>query len=100
MMVASLLAVADRVDVAAAIAAPDWLCSLWFVLMCVLLAGYAILDGFDLGVGIIHFIVGRTDADRTAHVSVIGPIWDGNEVWRTRRSSVRSWCRSCWCSSV
>jgi len=78
---ALMTAVVDRVDVAAAIAAPDWLCTLWFVLMCVLLAGYAILDGFDLGVGIIHFIVGRTDADRTAHVSVIGPIWDGNEVW-------------------
>lgn len=80
-VVALLADAADRTEIAAAVAAPDWLCVLWFVLMCVLLAGYAVLDGFDLGVGIIHFLVGRTDAERTAHVSVIGPIWDGNEVW-------------------
>jgi cytochrome bd ubiquinol oxidase subunit II len=53
---------------------------LWFVLLGVLLAGYAILDGFDLGVGILHF-VGRDDQERRIILNSIGPIWDGNEVW-------------------
>ena len=61
--------------------APMWMCHMWFVILCVLLAGYAILDGFDLGVGIIHFIVGRNEHERGLHASVIGPVWDGNEVW-------------------
>ncbi len=53
---------------------------LWFALMGVLLAGYAILDGFDLGVGIMHLFV-RTDRDRRILMNSIGPLWDGNEVW-------------------
>jgi cytochrome d ubiquinol oxidase subunit II len=52
----------------------------WFMLLGVLLAGYAALDGFDLGVGILHFL-GRTDRDRRHFINAIGPIWDGNEVW-------------------
>jgi len=52
----------------------------WFVLLGVLLAGYAILDGFDLGVGILHPFV-RTDAERPILMNSIGPLWDGNEVW-------------------
>jgi cytochrome bd ubiquinol oxidase subunit II len=54
--------------------------AVWFVLLGVLLAGYAVLDGFDLGVGILHFL-GRTDRDRRLFINAIGPIWDGNEVW-------------------
>jgi len=53
---------------------------LWFVLLGVLLTGYAILDGFDLGVGILHFVA-RTDEERRVLLNSIGPIWDGNEVW-------------------
>jgi cytochrome bd ubiquinol oxidase subunit II len=53
---------------------------LWFVLLGVLLAGYAILDGFDLGVGILHLAV-RTEKDRRLTINSIGPLWDGNEVW-------------------
>jgi cytochrome bd ubiquinol oxidase subunit II len=53
---------------------------LWFVLLGLLLAGYAILDGFDLGVGILH-LTARTDRDRRLMLNSIGPIWDGNEVW-------------------
>lgn len=53
---------------------------LWFVLLGVLLAGYAILDGFDLGVGILHPLA-RTDAERRVMMNSIGPLWDGNEVW-------------------
>ena len=52
----------------------------WFVLMGVLMAGYAVLDGFDLGVGILH-LTARTDLERRVHLNAIGPIWDGNEVW-------------------
>lgn len=52
----------------------------WFILVAVLLAGYAILDGFDLGVGILHlFITG--DTERRLAMNAIGPVWDGNEVW-------------------
>ena len=54
---------------------------LWFVLMGVLLVGYAILDGFDLGVGILHPFVPRSDHDRRVFLNAIGPLWDGNEVW-------------------
>ncbi len=52
----------------------------WFILLGVLLAGYAILDGFDLGVGILH-LTARTDHERRIFHGSIGPIWDGNEVW-------------------
>jgi cytochrome d ubiquinol oxidase subunit II len=54
--------------------------TIWFLLLGVLLAGYAILDGFDLGVGILHLLA-PTDHDRRLFLNSIGPIWDGNEVW-------------------
>ena len=53
---------------------------LWFILLGVLLAGYAILDGFDLGVGIVHLAV-KKDEERRVLMNSIGPLWDGNEVW-------------------
>jgi cytochrome d ubiquinol oxidase subunit II len=53
---------------------------IWFLLLGVLLAGYAVLDGFDLGVGILHPLA-RGDRDRRLFINSIGPIWDGNEVW-------------------
>jgi cytochrome d ubiquinol oxidase subunit II len=61
----------------------DWstLCIIWFVLEGVLLTGYAILDGFDLGVGILHPFVPRNDTERRISMNSIGPLWDGNEVW-------------------
>jgi len=52
----------------------------WFVTLGVLLAGYAILDGFDLGVGILH-LGARNDTERRIFMNSIGPLWDGNEVW-------------------
>ena len=52
----------------------------WFVLLGVLLAGYAMLDGFDLGVGIVH-LGARDDRERRIFMNSIGPLWDGNEVW-------------------
>jgi cytochrome d ubiquinol oxidase subunit II len=53
---------------------------IWFVLLAVLLAGYAVLDGFDLGVGILHPLA-RDEKERRLFVNSIGPLWDGNEVW-------------------
>jgi len=53
---------------------------LWFALLGALLTGYAMLDGFDLGVGILHLFA-PSDHDRRILMNSIGPIWDGNEVW-------------------
>lgn len=52
----------------------------WFVGLGVLLAGYSILDGFDLGVGMLHLLT-RDDRERRILLNSIGPLWDGNEVW-------------------
>lgn len=52
----------------------------WFILLGVLLTGYAILDGFDLGVGILH-LTAQNDQERRIYMNSIGPLWDGNEVW-------------------
>jgi cytochrome d ubiquinol oxidase subunit II len=53
----------------------------WYILIGVLLIGYAILDGFDLGVGVLYRIVAKTDRERRILLNSIGPVWDGNEVW-------------------
>ena len=53
----------------------------WFILIAVLWTGFFILEGFDLGVGMLHGIVGRDDDGRRAVINTIGPLWDGNEVW-------------------
>ncbi len=58
---------------------PD-LNTIWFILVGVLFTGYAILDGFDFGVGMLH-ITHKTDEDRRISINSIGPVWDGNEVW-------------------
>jgi len=60
---------------------PEILCIVWFIILNVLLIGYAILDGFDLGVGILHPFVAKTDRERRLVMNSIGPLWDGNEVW-------------------
>ncbi len=52
----------------------------WYLLVGILLIGYAILDGFDLGVGVLHLFA-RNDRERRLHMNAIGPVWDGNEVW-------------------
>ncbi len=54
---------------------------LWFILIGVLLTGYAILDGFDLGAGVLHLLVARDDRERRTVLHALGPFWDGNEVW-------------------
>ncbi len=54
---------------------------IWYLLIGVLLAGYAVLDGYDLGVGALYPFVTRNDREKAALRSAIGPVWDGNEVW-------------------
>jgi cytochrome bd ubiquinol oxidase subunit II len=56
------------------------LATIWFILVGVLFTGYAVLDGFDLGVGTLHLLT-RQDEHRRILLNAIGPVWDGNEVW-------------------
>jgi cytochrome d ubiquinol oxidase subunit II len=58
---------------------PD-LNTIWFILIGVLFVGYAMLDGFDLGVGALHLFT-RSDDERRVMLNAIGPVYDGNEVW-------------------
>jgi cytochrome d ubiquinol oxidase subunit II len=55
--------------------------TLWFCVIAFMLAMYVILDGFDLGAGILHLFVAKTDEERRTVLNAIGPMWDGNEVW-------------------
>ncbi len=52
----------------------------WFILVGMLFTGYAMLDGFDLGIGALHLFT-KTDEERRLMLNSIGPVWDGNEVW-------------------
>ena len=54
---------------------------LWFVLVLILFAGYALLDGFDLGIGALLPFIGKTKEEKDILINSIGPVWDGNEVW-------------------
>ena len=54
--------------------------TIWFILVGVLFTGYAMLDGFDLGVGALHLFT-KKDEERRVLLNAIGPVWDGNEVW-------------------
>jgi cytochrome d ubiquinol oxidase subunit II len=54
--------------------------AIWFVLIGVLFTGYAMLDGFDLGVGALHLFT-KSDEERRVMLNAIGPVYDGNEVW-------------------
>jgi cytochrome bd ubiquinol oxidase subunit II len=53
----------------------------WFWLVAIMITGYVVLDGFDLGAGVLHLILGKTDQDRRTIIRTIGPVWDGNETW-------------------
>jgi len=55
--------------------------TLWFILVAFMLAVYVVLDGFDLGAGIIHTLAAKTNEERRQILKAIGPVWDGNEVW-------------------
>lgn len=53
----------------------------WFAALAAMIVVYVVLDGFDLGVGMAHLVVGRNQAERSTLLKTIGPFWDGNEVW-------------------
>jgi cytochrome d ubiquinol oxidase subunit II len=55
--------------------------TIWFWIVALMLVAYVVLDGFDIGAGIVHFVVGRSHQDRDKVLRSIGPVWDGNEVW-------------------
>ena len=55
--------------------------TIWFMLVGILLTGFAVLDGFDLGTGPLLFLVTREDVERRIFLNAIGPVWNGNEVW-------------------
>jgi cytochrome d ubiquinol oxidase subunit II len=54
---------------------------IWWLLLGVLLIGFAIMDGFDLGAAFLLPIVGRTDLERRVVINTVGPVWEGNQVW-------------------
>src|ERR1700676_1957386 len=54
---------------------------IWFWLVAITLVAYVVLDGFDLGVGILHPFLAHTEKERQLMLRSIGPVWDGNEVW-------------------
>src|SRR5580765_4046390 len=55
--------------------------TLWFMIVAVMVAAYVVLDGFDLGAGVIYLGAARTPVERQKIMRAIGPVWDGNEVW-------------------
>src|SRR5208283_4338839 len=54
---------------------------IWFWIVAFMLVAYVVLDGFDLGVGILHLFLARTEHEKQLSLRSIGPVWDGNEVW-------------------
>ncbi|TGQ61878.1 cytochrome d ubiquinol oxidase subunit II, partial [Mesorhizobium sp. M1C.F.Ca.ET.212.01.1.1] len=54
---------------------------IWWLLLGILLIGFAVMDGFDLGVGTLLPFVARNDAERRRVINTIGPVWEGNQVW-------------------
>lgn len=54
---------------------------IWWLILGILLVGFAVMDGFDLGVGAIFRFIGRNDEERRALLASIEPVWDGNQVW-------------------
>ncbi len=57
---------------------------IWWLLIGVLLIGFAVTDGFDMGVGMLTRFLGRNDTERRIMINSIAPHWDGNQVWLPR----------------
>jgi cytochrome d ubiquinol oxidase subunit II len=55
--------------------------TLWFMIVAVMVAAYVVLDGFDLGAGVIYLAAAKNPGERRTIMRAIGPVWDGNEVW-------------------
>ena len=54
---------------------------MWWLLLGLLLTGFAVTDGFDLGVGMLLPVIARTDTERRVVINTVGPVWEGNQVW-------------------
>jgi cytochrome d ubiquinol oxidase subunit II len=59
----------------------DVLRVIWWALLGVLLIGFALTDGFDMGVGALLPFVAKTDVERRVAINTVGPVWEGNQVW-------------------
>ena len=59
----------------------DLLRIIWWALLGLLLIGFAVMDGFDLGIGMLLPFVGRNDIERRITINTVGPVWEGNQVW-------------------
>jgi cytochrome bd-type quinol oxidase subunit 2 len=57
------------------------LIEIWFALLCFMLIVFVVLDGWDIGAGILHHVVARTDRERREVIAAIGPLWSWHEVW-------------------
>src|SRR5207248_4078267 len=55
--------------------------AVWFVLVALMITAYVVLDGFDLGAGVLQLLIADTEEERRTVIRTIGPVWDGNEVW-------------------
>ncbi len=55
--------------------------TVWFCLVALMLTVYVVLDGFDLGAGVVHLFVAHSEEERRLVSRTIGPVWDANEVW-------------------
>jgi cytochrome d ubiquinol oxidase subunit II len=55
--------------------------TVWFMIVALMLVCYVVLDGFDIGAGIVHYFIGRDEWERATVIRALGPVWDGNEVW-------------------
>src|SRR5476651_1494182 len=53
----------------------------WLAALGILLIGFAVMDGFDLGTGMLLPFVGKTDDERRVVINTVGPVWEGNQVW-------------------
>src|SRR3954447_113146 len=72
----------------------------WFVLVALLWTGFFVLEGFDFGVGMLHTVVGRNDAERQLAMNTIGPLWDGNEVWLVVAGAAMFAAFHGWCATM
>ena len=59
----------------------DVLRIIWWLLLGIVLVGFAVMDGFDLGTGMLLPFIGKTDLERRIVINTVGPVWEGNQVW-------------------
>ncbi|WP_339731403.1 cytochrome d ubiquinol oxidase subunit II [uncultured Gimesia sp.] len=55
--------------------------TVWYILLVLMISTYLVLDGFDLGIGVLHLFLARNRPEQKQIIQTIAPVWDGNEVW-------------------